>query len=480
MTAASRRDFKIRNLKGVEVSRAHYLLTAVVFMSLLLILCSCNGECATTETVKTTLVVAEEKYLTHIMVDNIASYGYEAENLVYSEAQGTTSEETLLILEESGAGSIGYLEPGLWKFTVRAYNAKGTLLYVGTSTANVSKDNNTVNVVLALQKEGTGTASFKVTSRCTGNDSSLMVYYTSHDETVGGFSEDFTCTCDGLTDTWTGSVELPENRYKLTVRLATNTTYIASDITDLLILNGETIDITGVLDGQENQEMTIVPIEPVIPEGYITMTGHMMAGNTVKATWNYSSEDKTPESVEWYLDGVSIGTGEEISLTLPQSGMHNISATAVLNGEYSSDNYKINICSQPIELVGGTIVKDYGSQNGEYWFDDYGIYYRKESGSLETNRYLVVNLLEEKSDTLYTYDEALEIEKDFKTLGYRLPTKVDAQNIIAGIKAGKLTFDARFWTSEEYNSTNAYIRQDNGVSTVSKTSKVRVILVRDI
>lgn len=463
-----------------------YTNVAIVLIAAFFLLISCANETnkATADNkVETVISIEKEKYLTHYSVDAIATYSYEAEYSGTEKAQGETNGETLLILAENGTGNIGYLEPGLWTFTVRAYNSKGTLLYIGRTTANVSKDNNIVNVVLELRKEGEGTASFTITSRCTGDSSSLFVLYQSYDGAVGGQSEDFTCTCDGLTDTWKGTITIPENRYKLTVRLATDTTYLASDITDVLILNGEDILITGVLDGQENQTTTIKPEEPVIPKGYITLDGHVSALAEVTAIWNYSTDAEKPTKVEWYLDGTAVGKGLSLKFTLPSSGMHNISATAELNGEYASDSYKLNISSGPLKLVGGTICADNGKSYGTYWIDDYEEYYRKTSGEEDVYRYLVCNLFTEKESTTYTYDEAVALAGTLETLGkkgYRIPTKEDAAKLMTAQTKGVITLPSAFWTSTSYSSSYAYAGKDGKVTAITKTTKARVILVRDI
>lgn len=452
----------------------------------LLLFSSCSNEVKGTSAesrINTTIAIEEEKYLTHYLVDAIATYSYEAKSLSNDEAYGQTEGETLLTVNADGTGNIGYIEPGKWTFTVRAYNSKKTLLYTGESTVNISKDNNIANVVLALRKEGEGTATFTITSRCTGDSSSLIVYYQSHDGAVGGQSEEFTCTCDGLTDTWKGTVKLKENRYKLTVRLATDTTYLASDITDLLILDGEDILITGVLDGQENQTTTIVPVEPVIPEGYISIDGHAYALNTVTAKWNYGTDAEKPTTVQWYLDGTAIGKGLTLSVKLPASGMHNISATAELDGEYSSDNYKLNISSGPLKLVGGTVVADKGESYGVYWIDDYEEYYRKTSGEETATRYLVCDLFEENASKTYTYAEATAFESTLESLGkkgYRLPTKDDAAKLMTAQSKGLITLPSVFWTSTSYNTTYAYAGKDGKVAAATKTTKARVILVHDI
>lgn len=463
-----------------------YTNVAVVLIAAFFLFISCSNESRKTTSVsrvETVISIDREKYLTHYSVDAIAAYSYEAEYSGKDEAQGETNGETLLLLTENGTGSIGYLEPGLWTFTVRAYNSKGTLLYIGRTTANVSKNNNIVNVVLALQKNGEGSATFTITSRCTGDSASLFVLYQSYDGTVGGQSEEFTCTCDGLTDTWKGTITIPENRYKLTVRLATDTTYLASDITDVLILNGEDILITGVLDGQENQTVTIKPEEPVVPKGYITLDGHVSALGEVTAIWNYSTDAEKPTKVEWYLDGTLVGNGLSLKLTLPSSGMHNITATAVLDGEYASDSYKLNITSGPLKLVGGTICTDNGAGYGTYWIDDYEEYYRKTSGDEESCRYLVCNLFTEKESDTYTYTEATALESTLETLGkkgYRIPTKEDAAKLMTAQTKGLITLPSAFWTSTSYSSSYAYAGKDGKVTAVSKTTKARVILVRDI
>ncbi len=470
-----------KSFSSQKITNVIFVLVAGLFLFI-----SCtyeNNKNRYVSKVEATIVIEAEKYLTHYSVDAVATYSYEAEYSGENAAEGETNGETLLLLNENGTGSIGYLEPGLWTFTVRAYNSKGTLLYIGRRVTNVSRDNNIVNVVLALQKEGEGTATFTITSRCTGDSSSLFVLYQSYDGTVGGQSEEFSCTCDGLTDTWKGTITLPENRYKLTVRLATDTTYLASDITDVLILNGEDILITGVLDGQENQSVTIKPEEPVIPKGYISLDGHVSALAEVSAKWNYTTDAEKPTKVEWYLDGTLIGNGLTLKVTLPSSGMHNITATAALNGEYASDSYKLNISSGPMKLVGGTICADRGAVYGTYWIDDYEEYYRKTSGEEDSYRYLVCNLFTETGADTYTYTEALALESTLETLGkkgYRIPTKDDAALLVTAQIKGLITLPSAFWTSTSYNSSYAYAGKDGKVSAVSKTTKARIILVRDI
>lgn len=456
-----------------------FLAFSLVLALFFIMIISCSASpLKNRDLVEVSLGVDEEKYLTHVYLDGITKHTYEAKSLTKTGATGETSGESLLVLNSNGIGAIGYLEPGLWSFTVRAYNKEGTLVYEGKSNANISENNNTASVVLALKKEGDGTISFTLSSRCIGSQSTLVATWESYDKSESGMSSDFDLTCDGLTDIWRGTVSVKENRYKVTLKLITDSTTLSSDVTDLLVLNGSDTAVSGVLDGQENPSGTLKPIAPVIPKGYISLKTHAVANKKNTLIWNSDLEC----TVTWYIDGTEVGKGKEKEVTLPSPGMHNVSAVAVYNDESYSDTLILNLCSQPLSNVGGFIVLDKGESYGEYWFDEGKEVFRRLD-DLKTTRYLVYWDCSTKLKQTYTYDEA--IKGDWKnalaTDGYRLPTMTEAKEIQKATKGGTVTVPNSFWTSTEYNNTYAYMAEgSNSIKSVGKANKASIVLVKEI
>ena len=165
--------------------------------------------------------------------------------------------------------------------------------------------------------------------------------------------------------------------------------------------------------------------------------------------------------------------------------MHNISATATLDGESYSDTYILDLCSSPLYTIDGTVIYDRGEQYGLYWFDELGTLYRRLDGITDKFRYLVYDPFEENTNT-YSYDEAIEVGKNlasYKKEGYRIPTLADAKKIQEAAKKGIIKVPSKFWTQTEYENSNsyAYLAKDTtSIDVVGKGTKASVVLVKDI
>lgn len=432
--------------------------------------------------VSVTLALSQEKYLTHDYVDGVVKHTYTATCLSHDGAVGETKDEKLLVLDKDNVGAIGSLEPGLWLFNVYAYNSKGLLVYSGEGRANISYDNNTAPVVLVLNKDGEGTVRVNVTSKTTGLKTTLVATYSSYDEKEKGEYSSFNLTSDGITDTWTGAFKLNENRYKLTFSITTDTSTLSSDITDVLVLKDSIVSVKGVIDGKENPDVTLKPVEREKPVGKIQLLQEPVANYKNTLSWKTEYKDAT---VVWYIDGKEVGRGLEKEVTLPGPGLHNISATASLNGESYSDTYILNLCSSPLYAVSGTIIYDKGDTYGQYWFDESKEFYRRLDSITEKFRYLVYNPFEENTNT-YSYNEALEVGKKldtYKKEDYRIPTLADAKKIQQAAKKGLINVPSAFWTQTEYENNNnyAYIAKGSeSIDAVGKNTKASVVLVKDI
>ena len=502
------------------------VLSALVIFAAALSLASCNAALKTDSLTEVGISVTEEKYLTHNWIDGIASYDYTAVCNSHTPARGEQKEFTRLFVDGSGNGTLGLMENGDWTFTVRAFNSHGNQLYEDTCRSYVSGDHLEVPIVLALRKVGEGRVTFNITARCTGLDVHLAVYWKSYDGEVSGSSTEFATSCNGDIDTFTGEITIPENRYSVKVEVYTADKVLATDITDIFVLDGEEIRINGVLDGQEDQEVTITPLPPKVPVGHIEVTGTMKSGNTVTATW-VSEGETAPTRMCWYLDGSELSDhGTSMTFVLPSSGMHYLTATALADTESYSDEYVLNLASSPIKATNGVIIYDRGESYGTYWFDEYKEHYRVDD---EGNgwRYIVAQVVDAGQGTesspawtlatsagalsgttgssvgagasgtavlvssmgnasgTYTYDGRIcrPAPAGVKDAGaeWCLPTRNEAPYIISAMFSGKLP-SVRFWTCTQYSSGSAYLADPgtNSTSATSKTTGVGLVVVKYI
>lgn len=511
--------------RRTDTGRGRYmtLLFGMFAIVLLLMGVSCEGSSIQEGIAHVSITITEEKLLEHSYIDGIASYDYKAVCNSHTPAQGETGDFVPLFVDATGRADIGQMENGDWTLTVRAFNSHGVQLYEGTVRKFVSGNELNIPIVLALRKEGSGTARFTITGRCSGAESFLAIYWKSYDGNVNGSSRAFETSCDGDIDTYTGSVTLPENRYAITVEVYTADAVLATDITDVLILAGDEITITGVLDGQEDQTGTIKPIEPKKPYGHIEITGKLRAGQTVTATWVPDCET-APERLCWYMDGSEyLDHGASISIVLPSPGMHYLTATATAGTEAWSYEYPLNLASDPIKPTGGTIVYDRGEAYGTYWFDEYQENYRVDDDGAGW-RYIVAKVVdlgagtaESPLWTLATSSGALagstaanvgQAETATQALmtsmgsavgtytsggktyrpapagimdGWLIPTKTEATHIMSAMRKGKMT-KTKFWTSTQYSASMAYFADPvaNSVSATNKTTGTALVLIRYI
>lgn len=489
------------------------LLLSILIMTMLMLV-ACQAETPESGNTLVSLVVSEEKLLSHSYLDGISYYDYKAECHSTQNAKGETDGFVDLFVDMDGRGTLGYLERGDWTLTVRAFNSHGTQLYEDVVRQYISGNSLEVPIVLELRKTGQGTANISITGRCSGGDSRLAVYWRSHDGKDTGTSRNFEVTCNGDIDTYTGSITIPENRYMITIEVFTDEAVLASDITDVLILANDTISITGVLDGQEDQQSGILPVEPKKPYGHIELTGKILPGQNVTATW-ISDSDTEPDKVCWYMDGNEYPTHEKsVSILLPAPGMHFLTATATAGNESYSNVLPLNLASDPIKPTDGVIVYDRGERYGTYWFDEYQENYRVDDAG-EGWRYIVAKVVDmgagtEKSPA-WTFATAVGnlVGSGALNIGYAesntstlvtamgvnngtytgvggkicrpapaltdktwfMPTMQEAPYIITAMRAGKLT-RTPFWTSSQYSNSTAY-RGDPEANTVSAEDKSR-------
>lgn len=472
-----------------------------------------------------TLNTSEEKFLQHGYNDAIAYYDYTALCTSNREAHGSVREFENLFVDKDGNASLGYLENGDWTFTVRAFNSQSLQLYEGEVRHYISGESVIVPIVLSLRKEGEGEVNVTLTSRCSGADTFLEAIWNSYDETQYGSTRSFAKSCDGDIDTYTGTIVLPENRYALKLSVYTESAVLATDITDILVLAGGNIKITGVLNGQEDQNVSLRPIGPKIPKGHILIEGKEKASSQVLAKW-VSDCDVEPEKVYWYMDGVEYSSkSKEITITLPSPGMHYLTATAVFDTESYSDEYSLDLSSSLLKETGGAIIYDRGEEYGQYWFDDMKEHYRIEDSDGEW-RYIVAKVLDSPDGTennpYYSYmttSSALkgsttdgigkaslgtaELKESMGTLSsaykknntwykplassigseseWMIPTKSEASLIMDAIKRKEIQ-SGNFWTSTQYTSTLAYVALPSSetISAVSKETGAGVILIKYI
>ena len=502
------------------------VLSALVVCAAVLSLASCNAAVETDNLTEVGISVTEEKLLIHNWIDGIASYDYTAVCNSHTPAKGERKEFTRLFVDGSGNAALGLMENGDWTFTVRAFNSHGNQLYEGTCRSYVSGDHLEVPIVLALRKVGEGRVTFNITARCTGLDVHLAVYWQSYDGTEAGSSTEFITSCDGDIDTFTGEVALPENRYSVKVEVYSADKVLATDITDIFVLDDEEIRVIGVLDGQEDQEGAITPIPPKVPVGHIEVSGTMKSGKTVTATW-VSEGETAPTRMCWYLDGAELSEhSTSMTFVLPSPGMHYLTATAMADTESYSDEYVLNLASSPIKETGGVIIYDRGEAYGTYWFDEYREHYRIDDegngwryivaqvvdagqgtesspawtlatsagalsgttgssvGAGTTGTAALVSSMGNKSGT-YTYGgricrPAPAGVVDFGT-EWCLPTKNEAPYIISAMLSGRLA-SVRFWTCTQYSSGSTYLADPgtNSTSAVSMTTGAGLVVVKYI
>lgn len=494
----------------------------IVFLTFLFLSCSLEkGKGYSLVTLNT----SEEKFLQHGYNDAIAYYDYTALCTSNREAYGSVREFENLFVDKDGNASLGYLENGEWTFVVRAFNTQSLQLYEGEVRQYISGENTIVPIVLSLRKEGEGEVDITITSRCSGADTFLEAIWNSYDATQYGSTRSFVKSCDGDIDTYTGTIMLSENRYALKLSVYTEAAVLSTDITDILVLAGGNIKITGVLNGQEDQNVSLKPVEPQIPKGHISIAGKERAFSQVLAEW-VSDCDVEPEKVYWYMDGVEYSSKDkEVAITLPSPGMHYLTATAIFDKESYSYEYSLNLSSSPLKETGGAIIYDRGEEYGQYWFDDMKEHYRIEDGEGEW-RYIVAKVIDYPDGTegnpYYSYmttsstltgstgdgigkasigtNELIEsmgpLNAKYKVNniwykplaasiasqpGWMIPTKSEASLIMNAIKRNEIQ-SGNFWTSTQYTSTLAYLALPSSetISAVSKEFGAGIILIKYI
>lgn len=508
--------------------RCKVLLLGVMAVIVAFLACSCDSTPEERGLTTVGISITEDKLLTHSWVDGIASYDYKAVCNSHTPAKGEVAEWTELFVDGSGNAPLGLMENGDWTFTVRAFNSHGTQLYEGSCRDFVSGDHLEVPIVLALRKTGEGTVSFNITGRCSGLDARLGVYWHSYDGRDAGSSTAFSTASDGDTDTFTGSVTLPENRYSIRVEVYTPSTdtVLATDITDILVLAGENIWINGVLDGQKDQGGALTPIPPKVPTGHIEVSGTLKSGKTVTATW-VNDGTVSPDRLCWYLDGNEISSHTaSVTFVLPSPGMHYLTATATKGTESYYDEYPLDLASSPIQATNGVIVYDRGASYGTYWFDEYKEHYRiddegngwryivaqvidtgagtagspawtlaKSSGALTGSTAASVGSGKTGTDALvasmgsstgtYTYGgkTCRPAPAGVLTAGseWVLPTKSDAPYIMTAMRKGELP-SVKFWTCTQYSSGKAYLADPsaNSTSATAMTTGAGLVVVKYI
>lgn len=172
-----------------------------------------------------------------------------------------TGEYTDLKLAANGNGGrdnvdLGYFTQGKWRFSVKATNSDGDVLYLGSWIGYIAAgNNNSILISMEENSEAVGYLSFDVASitvplprivvsytKVWNGDSEHLLLDTSSD--ARGL--EMTTNKNGYTFYKTPPIALPTGAYWLKVQLWSDTNLFSGEVLDTYIVPKKTTDITGV------------------------------------------------------------------------------------------------------------------------------------------------------------------------------------------------------------------------------------------
>lgn len=153
----------------------------IMLLVILAVFFSCKDEPAKTETaVNETGSVSIDTTIKGLHSDHDASISYltltTAPLFVQNEITGVVSEQRITV-DSNGHAPFGVMSQGQWRFTLKAFNLDGDLLYTGLTQTYIAKGiDNTVAIDLGTYTSGSGTLSINLTSISLTNPSLNIQY----------------------------------------------------------------------------------------------------------------------------------------------------------------------------------------------------------------------------------------------------------------------------------------------------------------
>ena len=255
--------------EGPGMSRPIRILS--VFLVILMLLCSCTDEPEKVTAINETGSVSISTAIKGLSSDHDSTISHltltTAPLFVQNEITGIVSEQRITV-DSDGHAAFGVMSQGQWRFTLKAFNLNGDLLYTGVTQAYIAKGtDNTVAIDLNTYTTGSGTLSINLTS-ITLTDPTLVIQYMK----PGGSWSNLTLTTFSAEEITGGSIN-----YRATASLQTGPYIISFQLKsgEGVTVGGETLNthifengttrITGnfTVAGDDGNFIKIMPGETV-------------------------------------------------------------------------------------------------------------------------------------------------------------------------------------------------------------------------
>ncbi len=294
----------------------------------------------------------------------------------YTVSGNGPNDKTFSISTNSTQVDINGLVIGTWELTVKGFNQQGTPIAEGSTTHHLTTKDNVVEVSLT-DLQGTGTVNIGFTW---GDPTYPNITLDLKLKPQGGVEESITegKTIYQTTASARYQATLPTGSYDLSFTLYSDGTKVAGGVEAIRILQGcSTEGEVSIIVDKETPEATGLLIksdivEPV--EGLITGLDDTILPNTV-TTASFSKTKgggPKPVTVDWYLDGTHIASGNSIDFST-HTGPHRLDVVAQteLLGSVGSESKSFRASVESLQNVPFSVMAinngDYDSNDQEYW-----------------------------------------------------------------------------------------------------------------
>lgn len=382
-------------------------IAGVLLVAMAVLFVSCNNEAAHTTlnddgTVDLKMVIhveGEEKalgYSEHYAAGfEITSYEYIAVCTTKPGAQGTQSTWKTLTVNE-GSATLEKMGRGSWTISVRAKNANGGVISLGSTSValrangqNVAVYLNNVNgetaatvtigVTVPVLENGAVEVKFTELSDIDNLSSGTSVTMTKHEgysTSFAGTGIDVTTAAEGQ-DGYTGSVSLDPGLYVMQILYKDDGAAVSGQTMAFRVADNTPFAINGTLTVTDLLDLILTPIAADDRLIDVQMEEAEFLSGTLNcaATATVSSGLLTSTSYHWYLDGhlVSGQTTSSFSKSGYESlkGMHVLTciASGRLGGQDVLGYSSCEFSADPVmKNVGGTVFYIDDSADGTYVF----------------------------------------------------------------------------------------------------------------
>jgi hypothetical protein len=258
---------------------------------------------------------------------------------------------------------LGYYTPGLWLFSVRAFNSQNRLIAEGNSGEvylSADQDNSVTILLHNSLGEGLGTVYLNVAIQ-TLPGISLSVSYstvTIEDEvvTIGepvDATSRFTRGAKSGTTTWQGYVrDLPSGTYVFYVSVEDSEGTVAGQALEVKVLPGIRTDIEGTLTPgsfvQGNMQIVtygVIDGKIVSPDYDEELDVVIIPETDIRTTLSWETQVGTePSSYRWYVDGKrQVGATSKTFTFTPAAGFGDYVVSCIAIGRVSGESTSAGI-----------------------------------------------------------------------------------------------------------------------------------------